>query len=97
MTYYTKEQRLEHVKQQSECGLTIGAYCEKQSVKYHTFMNWREKYRNLVSGSKKGDLNHNFIELVSPRANSGMGCIHIYFPNGIHIQLVQELDSRLLK
>src|SRR5690606_14102267 len=97
MTYYTKEQRLEHVKQQSESGMTIRAYCERHSVKYHTFMNWRKKYQNLVSGSKKGDLNHNFIEVVSPRAHAGMGGIYIYFPNGIQIHLDQELDSRLLK
>ena len=97
MTYYTKEQRLEHVKQQSESGMTIRAYCERHSVKYHTFMNWRKKYQNLVSGSIKGDQNHNFIEVVSPRAHAGMGGIYIYFPNGIQIQLDQELDSRLLK
>ena len=96
MRTYTEEQRLAHIKQQSESGLTIQAYCDKYSVNFYSFKNWRKRYVNNIKAPDK-DSRGTFVEVTAPRAGTGLGLTNIYLPNGVRLQLDQELDDRLLK
>jgi len=92
----TEEERLEHIKQQSESGLTIKAYCAAHGFTFHSFQYWRKKYKRNNSLSDGGH-NGAFIEVAAPRSSAGGGITSIYLPNGVRIDLGQELDNRLLK
>ena len=96
MRTYTEEERLDHIKRQTESGLTIESYCKENSVNFHSFKNWRKRYVNNKI-NQDGDRHKTFVEVSAPRSESGIGKLKIYFPNGIHLSLDQELDSRLIK
>jgi len=77
--------------------LTIAAYCEKHSINYHTFQNWRRRYKDNVDENSSKPQSGSFVEVTLPDFGDVAGRTTIYLPNGIRIQLDRELDGRLLK
>ncbi|MBY5959403.1 transposase [Membranicola marinus] len=94
---YTKSERKQHVTQQSQSGRTIASYCEGYGINYHTFNNWRRKYKNAERKKQKSSLSRSFVEVAAPKSVLGLGRTNIYLPNGVRLQLDRELDSELLK
>lgn len=92
----TEEERLEHIKRQSESGMSILAYCAIHGFTYHSFLYWRKKYKRSKSLRDDGHTGA-FIEVSAPRRTASGGITSIYLPNGVRIDLGQELDNRLLK
>jgi len=43
-----------HVRAQAQSGLTIGDYCKKQGVNYHTFRYWKQKLGKQALGRGMG-------------------------------------------
>src|SRR5690625_5649381 len=87
MKYYTKAERKHHVVQQSMSDLTIGSYCKKHEINYHTFDNWRRKYKKLAETKDDKSSSRSFLEVKAPRSGISIGKTNIYLPNGVRIQL----------
>lgn len=95
---YTKSERKYHVVQQSDSGLTMEAYCKKEGINYHTFNNWRRKYKNIGTDKEiENTAPGAFVEVEAPGDVVSTGRLNIYLPNGIRLQLDQDLDAGLLK
>lgn len=94
---YTKSERKQHLKRQSMSGLSVAAYCEKQSINYHTFQNWRRRYKDNVNKNSSKPQSGSFVEVTLPEFGNVAGRTTIYLPNGIRLQLDRELDGGLLK
>lgn len=95
---YTKGEREYHVRQQELSRKSAAAYCKEQSINYHTFVNWRRKYKNREEFSEGTGYSHSFVEITLPGSGLEMtGKVNIYLSNGVRIQLDQELNSELLK
>ncbi len=97
MRTYTEEERLDHIKRQTESGLTIQAYCEKYSVNFYSLKNWRKRYVSNKNDSNGANRRGSFVEVAAPVSGSGTGMTNIYLPNGVRLQLGGEIDARLLK
>lgn len=94
---YTIDERKQHVLQQSVSGLKIARYCKEHLINYHTFKNWRRKYKSINNGNHKVTSRGGFVEVTSPRSAMGYSGTSIYLPNGVRLQVDREVDAGLLK
>lgn len=94
---YTKAERKRHVMQQTVSGITITSYCEEHSINYHTFQNWRRKYKDAEFVNSETSYSGSFLEIMVPKPALGLGGITIFLPNGVRLQLDREVDGELLK
>lgn len=85
----TKSERLEHLQQWRESGLSRRDYCQQQGLTYSTFLSWFKL-------ESPGDPRHSFVAL--PFAEHVCeGQLLIRFPSGIELECRGELTSRLLE
>src|SRR5690554_1206838 len=77
----TEEERLEHIKRQSESGMSILAYCAIHGFTYHSFLYWRKKYKRSKSLRDDGHTGA-FIEVAAPRRTAEIDRSLLYSSNG---------------
>jgi hypothetical protein len=85
----TKSERLAHLGQWRDSGLSRRDYCQQQGLNYNTFLSWSK----LESPAEPRD---SFVAL--PLAdNISQNQILIRFPNGIELECRCGLTSALLE
>ena len=50
---YTEEERQQHLAAYRSSGTGIIAYCRRQSIPYHTFLNWLKPKKRAALGKNK--------------------------------------------
>jgi hypothetical protein len=87
-----RRQMFEMIEQWQQSGLSQRAFCEQQSLKFHTFYYWYKRHKqqnnnNIKSASLK-------LQISKPTATSS---VEIFFPGGIHLLFHEPVSSTYLK
>lgn len=78
----------ELVEAQMQSGQSIRVYCEGQQLNRSTFYYWKQKFKRLKVASLQG----RFIP-ISKKVNSTSRSPRIYLPNGVQIDLGEQVGS----
>ena len=86
----TRQQMFEVIELWKQSGLSQRAFCEQQSLKFHTFYYWykRHKQENNNDSSQSS-----FLKLQVVAASS----VEIHFPGGIRLVFHEAVSSGYLK
>ncbi len=89
----TRQQMVKVIELWKQSGLSQRAFCEQQSLKFHTFYYWykRHKQENNNSNSQSAFLN---LQIAKPM---GASSIEIHFPGGIRLVFHEPVNSSYVK
>ena len=98
LTYWTEEEKQQHVQQWLTSGQSRQSYSQSQGIKYGTFKNWVNKYHPSVS-VKPVDPAPGFIalQLNSPPTMHGQAWAEIHSPNGSRLIIHQPIATNELR
>ncbi len=82
------------VESWKQSGLSQNAFCQQQSLKFHTFYYWYKCYRK--QHEIPGNNNPTFVKLKIEKPLAA-GCVEIYFPGGVRILFQEPVSSSYLK
>jgi hypothetical protein len=88
-----REQMFKLIEQWHTSGLTQKAFCEQQSLKFHTFYYWYKCYRR--QDKVEGDTS-SFVRLQIGKP-SVAGSVEINYPGGIRLIFHEPVSSNYLK
>ena len=84
----SREEKERLLAQWKESGKTRKQFCEEQGINYGTFATWPRETTQVKTAA--------FKEIKLDRTDN-IPFAHIYFPNGIRIELFQSVSSEYLR
>lgn len=89
-----REQMFSMIEQWQGSGLTQKAFCEQQSLRYHTFYYWYKCYRR--GQGRPGENNPPFVKLKIEKPVE-VCSVEINYPGGIRLMFHAPVSSNYLK
>ena len=89
-----REQMFSMIEQWQGSGLTQKAFCEQQSLRYHTFYYWYKCYRRQPAGPDENNPSFVKLKIAKPPA---AGSIEIHYPGGFRLIFHEPVSAIYLK
>jgi hypothetical protein len=93
----TREERTTYwkklVDQQTDSGLTGGAFCREQNINPQRFYHWRRRFKE----NEPGAMSSGFFELVPCSPQSRGSGIYIHLSHELHIEIDRGFDPFTLR
>ncbi len=88
-----RQQMFEMIERWHQSGLSQKSFCEKESLKLHSFYYWYRRYRqqNPATKDKSG-----FVKLEIEKSDSSCS-LEIRFPNNIHLFFHEPVSADYVK
>ncbi len=96
-TYYTEEEKQQHVQQWLTSGQSRQAYSQSQGIKYGTFKNWVNKYHQPAVKPVEPTPGFIALQLNSPPAMQTQAWAEIHYPNGSRLIIHQPIATDELR
>lgn len=97
MRFRTREEIRQHLTSHRSSGLSIAAYCRRESIPPHTFYNWRNKQSDRKAIPERIDTPPvQFLRLPTPVV-AGTDRIELTLPNGANLLVPQSYDLTTLR
>jgi len=97
MRFRTREEIQQHLASQRSSGLSIAAYCRRESIPPHTFYNWRNKQLDRKPIPERSDTTPvQFLRLPTPVV-AGTERIELTLPNGANLLVPPSYDLTALR
>ncbi len=88
------QQMFEMIERWQTSGLSQKAFCEQQSIKFHTFYYWYKRYR--MQQATEQDTSGSFVKLHVAKPSSASS-VEIHFPGGIRLIFHEPVSSSYVK
>ena len=97
MRFRTREEIQKHLTSHRSSGLSIAAYCRRESIPPHTFYNWRNKQSDRKAIPERTDTSSlQFLRLPTPVV-AGTDRIELTLPNGANLLVPSSYDLTTLR
>ncbi|MGH3499095.1 MAG: IS66 family insertion sequence element accessory protein TnpA [Nocardioidaceae bacterium] len=87
-----RRQMFEAIELWKQSGLSQRAFCEQQSLKFHTFYYWYKRYKQENNNNSQSAFLK--LQIAKPVAASS---VEIHFPDGIRLIFHEPVSSAYIK
>jgi hypothetical protein len=94
-----RQQMFKLIEQWQQSKLTQKQFCGQQSIKYHVFHYWYNRYRQehpITIGSGVDNNSSSFVKLQIAKPVTAVA-VEIHFPGGIRLFFHEPVNSNYLK
>lgn len=87
----------EKVEQWQQSGLTKAAFCQQQSLKFHTFYYWYKKYNREHHPPSSENKAPAFVKLQVEKKVAATALVEVSLPGGVHLLFHTPVSANYLK